>query len=73
METKLFDNIMDNTQNLNKINYVEEEFELIQKKQEIIQKQLEKTFIYQEKICKLLTEIQNINYFNKDIENEKNK
>ena len=45
METKLFDNIMDITKDLNKINYVEEEFELIQKKQEIIQKQLEKTFI----------------------------
>ena len=73
METKLFDNIMDITKDLNKINYVEEEFELIQKNQEIIQKQLEKTFIYQEKICKLLTEIQNINYLNKDkdIENEK--
>ena len=73
METKLFDNIMDITKDLNKINYVEEDFELIQKNQEIIQKQLEKTFIYQEKICKLLTEIQNINYLNKDkdIENEK--
>ena len=66
MEIKLYDNMMDISKDLEKINFIENEFEEIQKNQDFIEQKLKNTFDLQIEICKQLVELQNNNYLNKD-------
>lgn len=74
METKLYDNLMSLTKHLDKINLVENDFQILEKNQHEIQKKFKKIIKTQEDITKYLVDFHNRNYLNeKVIKEEKEK
>ena len=64
METKLYDNLLDVTQELDKINYIEDDFQLIRKNQDSISRKLKTITFFQNSISKIISENHNLNYLN---------
>ena len=61
MENKIYYNLIDITNNLEKINSIEDDFNIICDNQYYIMKKLRNTFFFQNNISKYLTEVQNKN------------
>ena len=72
METKLYDNLMNFTKHLDKINLVENDFQLLEKTQHDIQKSIKKITKYQDGICKYLCDFHNREYIDKKMLEEAN-
>ena len=66
LETKLYDNLVDISKDLESINNIESDFKSLQENQLFIQKTLSKINYLQTQIGKYLLEKQNNNYLNKD-------
>ncbi len=62
MENKIYYNLIDIKNNLEKINTIEDDFKIISENQYFIMKRLKKTFFFQNNISKYLSELQNKNY-----------
>ena len=72
LETKLYDNLVDITKDLENINMIENDFKLLEENQIYIQEKLKKINYLQIEIGKYLLEKQNYNYLHKDKNSEKN-
>ena len=66
LETKLYDNLVDITKDLESINVIENDFMSLQENQIYIQEKLKRINFLQTEIGKYLLEKQNSNYLNKD-------
>ncbi len=66
LETKLYDNLVDISKDLESINVIENDFESLRQNQIYIQKKLKRINFLQTEIGKYLLEQQNNNYLNKD-------
>ena len=64
MESKLYDNLLDVTQELDKINFIEDDFKLIRNNQDSISRKLKKITFFQNSISKMISENHNYNYLN---------
>ena len=62
METKLYDNLLDVTTELDKINFIEDDFKLIRKNQDSISQKLKTVTYFQNCISKIISENHNLNY-----------
>ena len=62
METNLYEHLLDITNDLDKVNFIEREFTLIEKNQQFIGEKLKKITFIQDKISKILSDTHNINY-----------
>jgi hypothetical protein len=62
METNLYEHLLDITNDLDKVNFIEREFTLIEKNQQIIGEKLKKITFIQDEISKILSDTHNINY-----------
>ena len=62
METKLYDNLLDVTTELDKINFIEDDFKLIRKNQDSISQKLKTITYFQNCISKIISENHNLNY-----------